>query len=601
MIPQINGKGYRRMNAQFSIYKINQQEVPRVPGSTNDTTQNTNSVVNRLIRHVVRMIKDRKSAKYDRVEYSGFCGVFFKTVHKPNWEGIANQILRNNQYADNQEETSIDTLENTNVSYVLFYPYNNDVYAVTGGYGSHYISRYIEKNFGLYLLPKLIDSNDSVVKSIIQNNLLGNQTATQKTNKLSTSISLERDTSSIFRQLNVEIDRDVAEEIGITFGEDESESKKVNMANKDSIVIHRSISLSNLKGLIESLWELENSREDNFALNYLVLAKKKRIKNTDLFNKLLETIGNGEFDRFLLTGDDYTTFYTGADQYVLYDEQNNELINQETPIIFSDVIRCVPKSNEKYTKTALQTMLKRWSISTFENAGDCRIYRLSIFDAIQGFVEFGPTNIHCYLFNGMWYVFEERFTESLTNDFRNLYDQQNAISDAIDEKFDLRHPAANEDTYNLGLRNRTDIIVAHTVSKNNVEVADAIFWDDQTIYLMHNKEKFDGGGARDLNNQILTAAEYLHQMLAYGGNEEFLGEYYDAIEAKYQKDNLTVPFDRAEFVQQFRSAKNVTYIAGYMKNYRRDSRATYAKYLTLETKKKLTAKGFSYVVLGIAP
>lgn len=589
------------MSAQFSIYKINRQEVPGVPASTNDTTQNTISVVNTVIRHVVHMIEDRESAKYDRVEYSGFYGVFFKTVHKPTWEGIANQILRNNQYADNQEETSIDTFENANVSYVLFYPYNNDIYAVTGGYGSHYISRFIEKNFGLYLLPKLINSNDSVVKSTIQNNLLGNQTATQKTNKLSTSISIERDSSSIFRQLNIEIDRDVAEEIGITFDEEESESKKVNIANKDSIVIHRSISLSNLKELIENLWELENNRKDKFALNYLVLAKKKRIKNTDLFNQLLETIGNGEFDRFLLTGDDYTTFYTGADQYVLYDEQDNELINQETPITFSDVIRCVPKSNEKYTKNALQTMLKKWSISTFDNAGDCKIYRLNIFDAIQGFVEFGPRNTHCYLFNGLWYVFEERFTESLTKDFRNLYDQQNAISDAIDEKFNLQHPAANEDTYNLGLRNRTDIIVAHTVLMNNVEVADAIFWDDQTLYLMHNKGKFDGSGARDVNNQILTAAEYLHQMLAYGGNEEFLGSYYDAIEAKYQEDNLTVPFNRADFVQQFRSGKNVTYIAGYMTNYRRDSRATYAKYLTLETKKKLAAKGFSYVIIGIAP
>ena len=45
---------------------------------------------------------------------------------------------------------------------------------------------------------------------------------------------------------------------------------------------------------------------------------------------------------------------------------------------------------------------------------------------------------------------------------------------------------------------------------NNIEIADVIFWDEDSIYLMHNKDKFSGQGARDVVNQVLTSSEYLH-------------------------------------------------------------------------------------------
>lgn len=121
------------------------------------------------------------------ISYQGLKGVIFKTTHYPSWGNVAKQIINNNELQP--QKIDEDFLTNTNVSYVYFYLCDDKVFAVTGGYGSNYISKFAEKNFGLYLLPKIINKDNSVIKSILQNNLLGNQTTSQRTNKNSTSIT----------------------------------------------------------------------------------------------------------------------------------------------------------------------------------------------------------------------------------------------------------------------------------------------------------------------------------------------------------------------------------------------------------------------------
>lgn len=586
--------------AQFSIYKINFEEVERefVLTKTENGEEYAKKVVTALINSVAKIVKERPFSQSYRVEYSGFKGIIFKTVHKPAWDGIARQMIAGNGYEGEQTAPGKNFIENTNVSYVLFYPYSGGVYAITGGYGSNYIGKFIEKNFGLYLIPKVIERNNPVVKSIIQNNLLGNQTATQKTNKKTTSISLEQDMSSIFRQLNIEADREIAEMLGIEFEKDESESKKVNIVNKDSIVIHRSISISELKGLIHSLFDLEQA-PDLFPLNYLVLATKKRIKNAELFESLLDVLANREFDRFILTGDDYTAFYTGADKYVLTNEEGTVLLEQTAPFTFMDVISQIP--NPKLPKGALRTMLKQWTISTFDNSGRQILYNLRVFDAIQGFIEFGEGNRPCYLFNGLWYVFDEKFSHLLTKEYEEFFDLNAEPVSSLAAKFALCRSAKNEDSYNKELRANKLVTVAHTVMVDNIEIADAIFWDDNAVYLMHNKSAFSGSGARDVTNQVLTAAEYLQQRLARHDRVKFLEDYYDSINSKYRSAGHSLDILKQDFVASLLSGKTFHYVIGYMSGYKKTSRATYAKYLTIETAKKLAAKGYRCSVLNICP
>lgn len=118
---------------------------------------------------------------------------------------------------------------------------------------------------------------------------------------------------------------------------------------------------------------------------------------------------------------------------------------------------------------------------------------------------------------------------------------------------------------------------------------------------MHNKKTFNGIGARDVTNQVLTAAEYLQQNLARGERQAFLEGYYNAILHNYAKNNKPLSIAKEDFVSIFSSGRAIKYVIGYIDGYKKESRATYAKYLTMETVKKLSVKGLGCIVLNICP
>lgn len=115
--------------AQFSIYKISYEEVERefVIDKTEDRNQYGQRVVTALINSVVKIIKGRAFSQHHRVQYNGFSGVFFKTVHRPSWDGIAREMIEGNKYEEEQPDIAKGFLENTNVSYVLFFLYSGDI------------------------------------------------------------------------------------------------------------------------------------------------------------------------------------------------------------------------------------------------------------------------------------------------------------------------------------------------------------------------------------------------------------------------------------------------------------------------------------------
>ena len=95
-------------------------------------------------------------------------------------------------------------------------------------------------------------------------------------------------------------------------------------------------------------------------------------------------------------------------------------------------------------------------------------------------------------------MFDDKFSRVLKNEFEEFFVQQLSVADDIAKKFDLRSSASTEDKYNSELQDNPNIAVSHTVLRDYVEIADAIFWDESTIYLMHNKHKFNGVGVRDV-------------------------------------------------------------------------------------------------------
>lgn len=579
---------------QFSVYKLDIENVCE-EFFADGATPSTIEILKALLNSIEKILRKKNNCiGFTRIKFKGYGGIVFKTTHTPDWKNTLSQMLKNNE-SKKANLLPDDFLSNTNISYVLFRLCKDCLYAMTGGYGSFYINKYVEKNYGLYLLPKILKKENPVVKNVIENNLTGNRASTHRTNRSNTSFTAEQDLSSIYKQLNVEIDRGIAIAIGIEFDEQESIKKKINLINKDSLVIRRSMSLSNLSGVIAKLNELEK-QPDNFALNYLILAKKKGIKKADLVNQLVEEFKSRKYDTFILVGDDYESYVLNVDKYRIIKDDGEVFMERDTPISLTDIFNELSRQDVRISKSLISRLLKNWIVETRDRGGNRELYPQSIINTLQGFIEYGTAKQPCYLINGDWYVFDDVYSKLLDKEYDELYQLKLKRSSSLKKNFQLNKTASNETAYNKALESEKDIIVSHTALHQNVEIADAIFWDETTLYLMHNKGIFNGIGARDLLNQLLTAAEYLQKNRIINGSA-FLAEYYFQI-CKLRKLKKLPQATEQEFIQLFND-KKICFIAGYLNGYKKGSESVYAKYLTIEANKKLSDKGYEYIPLGI--
>lgn len=150
---------------QFSIYKIDFDSV-ETTFKLDEKKQDEDYVpfiCDLIVNSIVDLVKEKPNDGLYKIKLGEFRGVVFKTIHNPAWKDTLKYVMSNNEI-EHQEKISTYFLTNTNVSYVLLYKHSGCIYAMTGGYGSNYISKFIEKNYGLYLIPKIISKDNPVVK-----------------------------------------------------------------------------------------------------------------------------------------------------------------------------------------------------------------------------------------------------------------------------------------------------------------------------------------------------------------------------------------------------------------------------------------------------
>lgn len=581
---------------QFSIYKIDYQEIKKQHIVTLRETESTyaEDMCCFLLEEIKKKISQKENSDIWDVKHEGFRGVIYRTYHHPIWEDMAKNLL----IECLKDENQVDSLMlNVNVSYVLFYVNNNSIYVMTGGYGSHLIKNYIEKNWGLHLMPKLVKSDAGVIRQLKENNLFGNASSVSKANRKTTNITLEQDMSTIFRELSVEVNQNIGNKIGITYSEEDSVNRKTSIILKDSLVLRKHLTLSELKKVLEAIESVEKE-EDNFSLGYFIQAKKRGIKPKELLDELINYFIDDKYDSFQLVGDDYLAYYTSASEYTLITETGEIYYSASNPIEFSNIFETFKEDEKKLTKSFLINFLKKWKIYSQDSSGEFVLYPITIMNAIQGFIEYGTEKIPCYIFQGQWYCMDEKYKEILQREFECIYDSEYENAKEIKSKFGLCKRGLTEDGYNNDFYENDNIIVGHKALISNFEIADLFFWDSENIYLMCNKYHFDGSGSRDLTNQIRASADFLQHQLASLRKSNFIKLLYEKIEKLYDSKKKTIPINEAEFENLFNS-KRICYIAGYIEGFHKETDSLYAKYLTVDLNKKMNEKGFVCISMGI--
>ena len=162
-------------------------------------------------------------------------------------------------------------------------------------------------------------------------------------------------------------------------------TKKVNIINKDSLVIRRNLSLSQLINILKRIDKLTKAK-DNFALNYLVPARKMNYKNSELFSILKTLFTEKKYKAFELVGDEYVNYILNSRKYIVKDAENNVFIRKEQPIRIKDIFEELEKKGIKITSSFVHTFLKKWTIYTTDETGKIELPETCIFDAIQGHI-----------------------------------------------------------------------------------------------------------------------------------------------------------------------------------------------------------------------
>lgn len=570
----------KRYETQFSIYKVDYSRSKKFFEDEKEIKiESYSELEERILEEIKNNILKKGKNNVIDVDSTKFNGVVFKTYHYPSWYGMIEDIVNED----------ID-ISNTHISYILTYLKDNNLFILTGGLGSNYISEFTQKNYGLYLLPKIMHDNSPAIKSVLENRMSGNRLSSKHSNRNVTTMNTENDMSSIFRELSLEIDKDIIKLLGIEL--DEKKNKNLNLIAKDSFVIRKSITKKNLIKVLDKLVEIEKMK-DNFSLGYFVDVKKYGYSPKKLNEMLILDLMEKKFDNFVLVGDDYSEYCIGGNKYIIEDNIGNEIYQDDKPITIEDLFNNILPS--KITKTSVENLLKL-NIKVY-NDNDIILFPTKLKQCIQGHVD-DENNIPFFIFNGNWLMFDNNYLNSLDNEFKNSYKEMINIDNNLVEILTNSDSSLNEDKYNKSFDCSEDVIVAHTVLSNNIELADIIYFNDSNLYLIHNKSKFQGNGARDVLNQILTSAEFINHYLMERDKREIFEKYYDDIKEKYPNNKKINSITKKDFIDIF-SKQHVFYVAGFMENLSENTDSNYAKYITLDTSKKLKEKGYDLLLFDI--
>ena len=247
--------------------------------------------------------------------------------------------------------------------------------------------------------------------------------------------------SLIFRELSLEFNKDIINELGIETG-DENSKKVINVLAKDSFVIRKSISLDDLKTVLNNLISIEE-KEDKFSLGYFVNAKKNGYSTKDINNLMIDYFMEGNIDNFILVGDNYLEYYMNGNRYLITDSDNNIIYESNEPIVFNELFKyCF---SESISKNSIDKFLK-YNITVY-NDNDIVLYPIKIISCLQGYVE-DSNKTPFFLFNDNWIMFDSKYEDNLDKDFSKIYLNLTDINSELSTILKNNDVRMNEDTYN---------------------------------------------------------------------------------------------------------------------------------------------------------
>ena len=535
----------------------------------------------------------------------GFEGFLFASTSTPSWFDCINEL--------NNTEKNIN-FDNVSSSYILLKETKNSIYGITGGYGHNYIKEHIEKGFGLNLIPKLVKSNESIVKKVVEDRLTGNTISDSRINRNSTTLDNESNFATMYKELEIEIDNFTLSELGVELEEEEKEKdKSVRINNKDSICIKKSLSIKELGNALNSLDEIYE-KDMNFSLNAFKSVKTENYKDSKILDSIIDKIVKKECEsfNFEIIGEDIVKYYNNT-KFCFSLKERNFYFNQDSVLTWANLLSKLKNENFKINKTSLNELFKKGKLIAYNENGENTLYS-PLINCLNGFYIWDEEDKTFYLLNGRWYVIEDKYEEIINENFKKIYDASKIQAEKIISNYpslknkmvklkEEKDEKVNEDNYNKKFICEKNIIYAHKSYPNNakrIEIADLIFYDnkEEILYLLCAKTEFDGAGCRDLYGQIETSADYIERIFI-NRSESLIEKYYDNLNKirKEECDDKELKISKEEFKKYFYG--DICYIAGFVNGINENTKSLFSKIMTNNINNSMKEKRFGLILMDL--
>ncbi len=427
---------------------------------------------------------------------------FSKKTQPPKWRSFLSNIL----------EDSSPLLKgfNTDVSYIAFIYNKDNLFAISGGQGNFTVQEYIDQNFGIEILTRLISKDSKVIKSLQDRCVTSSILGSTKFFRGDYKFSDEDEFGKIYKQIKAELNRDIlCEEFGFS---DEEISKNAGCLAKSSFQINKSINFETLLRIIEKLSDILKNQKPLFSLNKVLLISRRGKANKELVKKLEQELNKKLFNYCTNSEEiDFDFCHPNFDNYLMAENYKVYKGNSKNPIFESsetldDVKYLLDqlknkedisiKNEEEFSKS-----LENINIVSYNAEGKRSTWKKFICHVHGELLIDGKTY---FFIDNEWYAISSDFITELNDDCK--YSISNALNqDILPNNFDEQK---NENEYNQLYLGKDGYLVLDKIISENIEMCDILKFSDNKIYLIHVKKAFDNS-VRELIAQTLISAKRL--------------------------------------------------------------------------------------------
>jgi len=425
---------------------------------------------------------------------------------------------------------------------------SNNLYAIASGLSGYYaIEDFIDDDFGVDILSRLITKEDKILKFVREKSVVGGILGTTKSFRKDYNLFENDSFGKIYQELKAKLDKDVLQD---QFGFSLDDIKKgLTCIAKNSFKINKSITFEQLFQIITGCEYVLENPDNNPNLqpisinNVEKIVKKKNqqlIENLEnaLFSQLWGKyneeenalgfdICHKEFEQYL-TASKYIVKRNLSDSNFFDDFEFDRL--DDIYNLFQKIKEMKDAPKNKVDFTNLIKSLKIYSYGEWDE--NYPLTKGWVLHHIFGDVSL--ENQKYFLIDNNWYKIADDFIKELNESCQSFV--KNNYCEKLDKQW--QYSSEDEDQYiqkYISVNPKdAKLIVLHKIIPDNIEPCDILAWDNDNAYLFHIKAGFTNN-MRDLCSQVFIAANRIKKDV--DSSKEYIGKIYDGLVNKKTSGN----------------------------------------------------------------